>query len=139
MGTRLVWTNAEVIINSTDLSEQVTQVALTEGFSLQNSPSMGDDTDQSVQGLRQFSGTITFNQSFVTGGVDATIRAIMANRGSVLLEITPDSTVAVGAANPKRRCLVVLGNYQPYSGSAGQIATATVDFQAAGNLSTLTS
>lgn len=139
MGTRLVWTNCEVIINSVDLSEQVTQVSLTEGFSLQNSPAMGDDTDQSVQGLRQFSGTISFNQSFTSGGVDATVRAIAATRGSVLLELTPDSTASVSATNPKRRILVVLGNYQPFSGSAGQIATASVDFQAAGDLSYVTS
>lgn len=138
MGSRLVWQNAEIILNSTDLSEQVTQVSLTLGYALLQAPAMGDETELSVQGLKQYSGQLTFNQSFDSVGVDQTINDILASRQSVLMELMKDRDSAIGTGNPKYRGLVVLGNYQPFQGSAGQVATATLDFQAAGDISRLT-
>ncbi len=138
-GNRETWFGAEVILNSTDLSDQVTSIDWTEGFELLNSPAMGDDTNIGVQGLRQLSGTINFNQSFATSNVDATIRAAVATRGSVLLEVKKDGSTSTSATNPQRRVLVVLGNYTPFGGSAGQVKTASVTFSAAGDLAWLES
>lgn len=138
-GNKLVLKNAELIINSVDLSAWVTQISLTTGRALLQAPALGEETNTAVAGLKEFSGQVTFNQAFDAGAVDETLSAIDAAGVPVWLELKSNKGAAVGPGNPKYIGLVAVGQYQPFAGSnVGQILGATISFQAAADAQRLT-
>lgn len=131
---KLVLTDAEVVVNSVDLSDHVSSVTLNYSAELQDETAMGDGTRQRLAGLKDWSVEVTFQQDFSSGEVDATLFSLIG-AAAFTVTVMANKTAGVGVTNPRYSGSCVLESYPPFSNTIGELATATVTFQAAGTLS----
>jgi len=131
-----VLTDASVVVNSVDLSDQVRQVTLSVEADVQENTAMGDTFRSRLGGLKDWSVEVEFNQDFAAAEVDATLWPLIGT--STTITVKPTSSAA-SATNPSYSGSVILNAYPPLSGSVGDVAVASVTFQGAGALSRSTS
>jgi len=129
--------DAEVVINTVDLSDHVTSVRVNYAAELSDASAMGDDTRERLAGIKDWSMEVEFKQDFAAGEVDATLFTLV---GAAAFTITAmaDKSLGVSATNPKFSGSAVLESYPPLDGSFGDLAKVTGVFQSAGTLSRLT-
>lgn len=135
---KLVLTDAEVVVNSVDLSDHVSAVTLNYSAELQDETAMGDDTRQRLAGLKDWSIEVTFQQDFSSGEVDATLFSLIG-AAAFTVTVMANKTSGIGVTNPRYSGSAVLESYPPFGNTIGELATTTVTFQAAGTLSRNTS
>ena len=135
----IVIKNAFVSVGGTDLSDQVREVTIQEGFESQDPTTMGKNTRLVKAGLKTWNVSIVFKQDFSASEVDAKLSAIYAaDPPEADLIIRPDSG-AVSATNPQWSGKGVLMDYTPVGAAAGDFLEAPVTFEAAGDLTRATS
>lgn len=126
-----VFTDADISINSVDLSDHVRQVTLNYEAETQDDTVMGDDTRSVAGGLKNWSMQIEFNQDFAAAKVDKTLFDIV---GTAVVCVLKPTSGAVSATNPSFTGTGLIQNYNPMGGSVGDQAIAPVTIQAAGTL-----
>lgn len=129
--------DAEVVVNSVDLSDHVSSVTLNYTGELQDDTAMGDATRSRLAGLKDWSIEVTFQQDFASGSVDATLFTLIG-AAAFTVTVMGDKSDGVGVTNPKFSGSCVLESYPPLGNTVGELAATTVTFQAAGDLSRLT-
>jgi hypothetical protein len=130
------FTDADVNIDSTDLSDHVRQVALTVSFDELDDTAMGDTYRSRLGGLGDWNVTIEFNQDFAASEVDATIWPLI---GTVVTLVVKPTSGSVSATNPSYSGSVLISDYTPMSNSVGDLATVSVTWPGAGTLTRATS
>jgi len=132
-----VFTDAKVEVNSIDLSDHVREVGLNLDGDVPDATVMGKTTKVKLNGLKDWSVTLKFAQDFAAGEVDATLFPLW---GSTAFPVTvrPDNA-ARSATNPEYSGNCLLSNYQPLSGSVGDLAEAPITLAGSDTLSRLTS
>ena len=128
-----VFTDAEVVINSVDLSVHVMSVTLNYEGDLQEQTSMGDATRSRLSGLKDWSVEVGFKQDFAASKVDATLFSLIG-AASVTVTVMADKSDGVSSTNPRYTGSAILGSYPPFGGSVGDLAVTTANFSAAGDL-----
>lgn len=126
-----VLTDASVVINSVDLSDQVRQVTVNVEADLQENTAMGDTFRSRLGGLKDWSVELEFNQDFAASEVDATLWPLVGTPTTITVKPTSS---AVSATNPSFSGSAILADYAPVDGSVGDVATSGVTFQGAGTL-----
>lgn len=134
----MILKNAFFSLNGVDLSDHVQEISLELGREGQDDTTMGHNTRTMESGLKTWSLSVTFKQSFVAGKVDATLFGIY-NTGNVVAIILRPEKGAKSATNPEFTGDVVLESYSPLGQSVGDFHTAPVQLAAAGNLTRTTS
>lgn len=129
--------NAQIRIAGTsaglvDLSDHVRSVSLTYSAEMQDKTAMGSSARQRIAGLKDWSGSIEFNQDYAASKVDATIWPIVGTTGGYLV-VKPHSSAA-GAGNPRYYGAIQIPSYSPITGAVGNVAAVTVDIQGDGLL-----
>ena len=127
----LVYTNAKIEINGTDLSSHASEVALNYGSEMQDETAMGDDSRINKGGLKTWSVDVTFHQDFATNAVDQKLFSLVGT--TVCVEIRPQNICST-ATNPTYSAIGVIESYNPVSGSVGSLLDAPVTIQSAGTL-----
>ncbi len=132
-----VLVDAEIVINSVDLSDHVQSATINYAAEMADETAMGDLTRINLAGLLNWSLDVTFKQDFAVGSVDATLFSLV---GAVAFTVTAKSKKAdaTSVTNPKFSGSAVLETYPPIAGGIGDLATVTATFQSAGSLSRLT-
>lgn len=125
--------DAEVLVNSVDLSDHVGSVRLTYIGELQDVSAMGVTNRVRVAGVTDWSIEINFQQDFDAAEVDATIFPLVG-AAAFPITIMADKTAGVSATNPRFEGNTVLETYPILDGAFGDVMTVPVTFQAAGNL-----
>lgn len=133
----MVLKDAKVTINTVDLSDHVRAVNLTYRAEALDDTCMGDDTRTRLAGLKDWSLSIDFAQDFAATDVDATLFPLVGAAAFAVSIIPVNDTVS--ATNPNFNGNVILEEYPILSGSVGDLATISVTFQPAGDLSRTTS
>ncbi len=133
--TEFVLDDAEIVINSIDLSDHVLSATLNISRDLPEDTSMGDFTTTRLAGVRDWSLDVTFKQDFDSGSVDGTLWAVYNGDAAVTVTVKPDKTVATSGTNPKYTGSAHLETYPAVGGAHGDLAQVSVTFQAAGALS----
>ena len=128
----LAFTNASIIINTVDLSNDVASMTLNYNAESLDATAMGDTARKRKGGLFDWSIDVTFHQDFAAGQVDATFFALVGTTSCV--QIKPVNAAA-SATNPRFGGTAVLESYPPLSGAVGSLLQATVRFVSAGDLS----
>lgn len=124
-------------IGGTDLSDHVKSVTLDYGADTPELTAGGDDTHIfAAGGLKTWSMSVEFNQDYAASNVDATLFAAIGASSAIVLR--PD-TDAVGVTNPSYTGNGIASNYNPVSGSIGEVMTTPLQIVAAGTLSRATS
>ncbi len=127
--------DAEVIVNSVDLSDHVKSVALTVGLDSAEAQAMGDLQKYSKPLLREVQDiTVNFFQDFDTSKVYQTIMPLWTNRTEFTLTVKGDSG-ADAADNPKFSVPVFVKTKPVISGDHGSLHMTQVVFGVAGVMS----
>ena len=129
--------DAEVVVNSVDLSDHVLSVTVNYNGEIEDETAMGDFARVRLSGLIDWSVDLTFKQDYAAGEVDATLFTLV---GAAAFPITvmADLTAGVGATNPRFEGNVVLETYQPLAGAIGELAKVTASFKSSGDLTRAT-
>jgi hypothetical protein len=129
--------DAEVIVNSIDLSDHVLSVTVNYNGELEDATAMGQFARVRLAGLIDWSVDVTFKQDFATANVDDTLFPLV---GAAAFPITvmADLTAGVGVNNPRFEGDVVLETYQPIAGAIGELAKSTTSFKSSGDLTRAT-
>ena len=127
----LVYTNAKIEINGTDLSSHASEVSLNYASEMQDETAMGDSTRVRKGGLKDWSIDVTWHQDFAAGAVDATLFALVGT--TVCVEMRPQNICST-VINPRFSGIGVIESYNPMGGSVGALLDAPTPLQSAGNL-----
>lgn len=127
---KLVLTDVTVKINSVDLSANVTQAELAiESDNLETTAFGTNGWRSYVGGLKQANLTLSFQQDYAAGSVDATLWPLLNTLATVV--ITPAGT-AVSASNPSYTMTCLINNVTPINGQVGDLSTFDVTFPVSG-------
>lgn len=133
----LVFKDASVVINSVDLSDHVREVAINYSAEIIDKTAMGDNSKSKIAGLKDWSVTITFNQDFDAGSVDATLFPLVG--AAAFPVVIKPSSAATSATNPAYTGNGLLESYPPLGGQVGALLTTQVTIQGDGDLTRATS
>ncbi len=137
---KFVLTDADVVINGTNLSDHVESLTINHGVETPESTSMGDVTRRRLGGLLDWSVDITFRQDFADASntVDEILFPLVAQSANFVIVIKPTSAV-VGVNNPTFTGSCRLQTYNPLVGTVADTAAANATFISDGTLVRATS
>lgn len=130
--------NADVTINSVDLSDHVTSVTISSTAAVLDDSAMGDDWRTFLAGVKEFEVSVEFNQDYAASEVDATIWSAYNTGTNVTFAILPEGGT-VSATNPSYSGSIVPANYDPIGGSYGDLAKTSISWKGSGTLTRATS
>jgi hypothetical protein len=132
---RLVLTDAYVLYASNDISQYVTSVSLSTSVDVIETTGLGNTARTRVGGLFDNSITIEFNQDFADNALEELINgtslATTTVGTTVAMQIKPVNTTT-SASNPKYTFNALIAEWQPLSGSVGELATVSVTWPISG-------
>jgi hypothetical protein len=134
---KFVLKDAEVIINSIDLSAWVNAVTLDINPDLPEANTMGITSKVRLVGLLDWSVNITFTQNFDSGTVDDILWPLVG-ADPFPITVMANLTDGIGPTNPRYSGNVVLGTYQPLQGTIGETVFVNATFPSSGNLTRAT-
>jgi len=127
---RIVLTNAQITINSVDLSDHIASVTLSTSNDVVETTGFSSVAARTrISGLSDNSLTLEFHQDFATSNVEATIFPLIGTNTTVVVKPTSS---AVSATNPSFTCSASVVEWQPLSGAVGELATASVTWPISG-------
>ena len=133
----LAFIDAVVSVDGKDLSPDGTNVTLDYNAEALEDTAFGDTTKSRIGGLKDWSGTLEFNQDFgSTPAPDVDLFGFVGTVVAIALKATSSST---SATNPDYQGQALITNYKPFGQGVGELGKAQVTFEAAGNLSRVTS
>ena len=133
---RIVLTDANITINSVDLSTHCASVTITSTDDIIETSAFGDSSKTRVAGLRDNSVALEFHQDFAATNVEATIYPLLGTATTIVVKPTSD---AVGAANPSYTFSALVSEWTPLSGAIGELSTASVTWSISGAITKATS
>jgi hypothetical protein len=137
MGQGTVFFDAEVIINSVDLSDHVVSVTLPVTVATHDDTTMGTDGWTSVAGgMKSWQVDVEFVQDYAAGEVDATLWPLLGT--TTTISVMPNKTDGIGVGNPKFSGSVIVSNYTGADLSVGALGKNTTSFPGAGTLTRAT-
>ena len=134
---RLVLTNAYVVFASNDISQYVTSVSLGTSYDVIDTTGISTTgaARTRVAGLADNSITIEFNQDYADNALEELINGTTTTNGSVglvvAMEVRPVNTT-VSASNPKFTFNALIAEWQPVSGSVGELASVSASWPISG-------
>jgi hypothetical protein len=128
----LVYTNALIEINGTDLSDHASEVGLNYASEMVDETAMGDSSRVNKGALKTWSIDVTWHQDFSAGNVDATLFSLVGT--TVCVEIRPQNICST-VINPRYSAIGVIESYNPVSGAVGALLDAPTTINSAGDLS----
>lgn len=126
--------DAEVTVNAIDLSSFVRSVTLDVNNEILETTAMGDTTRVKIAGMKDWSASVEFYNSFYTAEVDATLWPLNDAGTVFTLTVMPNLTDGISEVNPKYTGSVILPNYQPIAGAHNDVLMSTVSFESSGEL-----
>lgn len=126
---RLVLTNAYVAFGTNDISSYVTSVSLSTSYDSIETTGLGSTARTRVAGLADNQVTVEFNQDFATNAIESLVYPTLGT--AVSMEIRPTSSAA-SSINPKYTFSALISEWQPLSGSVGELATVSVTWPVSG-------
>lgn len=120
-----VYKDAYVSVNSVDLSDWVTSVAVNYTFDEIETTAMGATSHEYIKGLQSSTIDITFNNDFSASASYATVVAELGE-GDTTISVRPTSS-AIGATNPSFNMTKGMISTMPVlSGAVGDLAQFTI-------------
>lgn len=133
-----VSTDAVIVIDGVDLSDQCNQLSLSYEAETQDDTTFGNDTRSNVGGLKNWGVEATFLQDEAAGQVGAILFALVGTTATISIK---ETSAAVSASNPDYGEGVTTGlisSAPPMGNSVGDLATTSVTIIPGGASPTLT-
>lgn len=123
---KLVLKKPVVTVNGVDLSNRCSQATIHTEFDDVDATAFGDVYKEHMQGMGDATITLTMQQDFAAGNVDATLWPLSQSGATFPVTVKP-TDAAVGATNPRYDMTGVLLTYDPIDGSVGDLLTTDVE------------
>jgi hypothetical protein len=123
-----VLTNAQVFINSVDLSDHVAKVTLEDNRAAVDITAMGATSKAVTKGLGDAKATIDLFQDFAASKTHATLQPLISSTSTVPIEVRPVNG-ARSATNPAFLMSGLLMNYSMLDGAVGDASKVSYEFQ----------
>jgi hypothetical protein len=121
----------KITIGTAVVSSSIASVTLDISADEIETTSFGSSYRTRLGGLKDASVSFDFHQDFGAGAVDSLLFPLMGTLVDV--KIAPTSGT-VTASNPEYRFSALCTQYQPYSGSVGDLATLSVTWPVSGEV-----
>jgi len=115
-----------LVVNAVDLSDHVQLCVVTMNAEQLDGTAMGQESRAWVAGLRDDHIEVTFFQDYAAAKVDATLNALVG--GAAVTIVAKPTNAAVSATNPSYTMSGSPFDYQPITGTVGELATVDVTF-----------
>lgn len=126
--------NAYIWVNGVDLSADSAEVTLNYGSETLDETAFGDTTRINKGGLLTWSVGIRFHQDFRSGGVDATMFALVGT--TTCFELRPHNSCST-TINPRYSGVAILSAYPPMGGQVGTLLDVQAQLESASVLDRL--
>jgi hypothetical protein len=126
--SKLVLTNAQVLVNSVDISNHVSSVDISSSRDEVDVTSMGDTSKEIVLGLGDVTFTITVFNDYAAGNMDSQMFALNSTNTPFVVEVRPVNG-ARSTSNPGYTITALMPTYKPISGSVGAAVTTDLVFR----------
>ena len=130
---KLVMTNANVTLGSTDISAYVASVTLSISVNEVETTSFGTGAVTRVGGLQDNSVTLDMHQDF--SAIEGLVYPLIGSTTSLVIK--PNGT-AVGTANPSYTMTPLVTEWTPVNGAVGELATASITWPISGTVTKAT-
>ncbi len=124
---KIVLRDCYVSVNSVNLSDHVSSVEINLSKDEVETTNFSGQGRERVAGLKDDNFVINFQQDFAASQVDSVLYPLWNNETEFPIEVRPTSSSA-SATNPKYTGTCVLLEYQPLSGSVGDLSETEVTF-----------
>jgi hypothetical protein len=132
----IVFTDAYVVINASNISDHVKGVTLTYSADLLDSTVMTTSgTKSNTPGLKDWQLDVDLLNDYAAASIDSILFALIGNAG-FSVEVRPTSG-ARSTSNPGYTANGVLGNYDPMQAKVGDLATTKITIKPAAATNTL--
>jgi hypothetical protein len=131
---KLVLTDANITLNSTDISSNVASVTLSSSAAEVETTAFGQGAVTRVGGLKDNSVTLALHNDY--SAVEGLVYPLIG--ATVTIVIKPNGT-AVGTANPSYTATVLVTEWTPVNGAVGELNTADVTWPISGTITKATS
>ncbi len=131
-----VLTDANVTINSVDLSDRVRAVSIDFGAEMQDDTTMGAGTRTTIPGLLDWTIEIEYVQDFAANEVDIT-HFTLVDLGTEIPILVRPTSATISATNPEYTAQGFVESYPILGNSVGEIATTTIRYRPGGATPTL--
>jgi hypothetical protein len=124
---KIVLRDCTITINAVDLSDHVSSVEINFVKDEVETTSFSGQGRERVAGLKDDSFVVNFQQDYATGEVDQTLFPLYNNETEFTVVVKP-TAAAVSATNPSYTATCIILEYQPLSGSVGDLSETEVTF-----------
>ena len=125
-----------VVLNSVDLSDQVTSATINQQFDELETTAMGSTAHSFVKGLESSTITLDFLNSYAASEVWTTLQSAY---GTVVTIVMKPTTSAVSATNPSFTASILINNLTPINGAVGDLQTQSITFTCTSTVAIATS
>lgn len=122
-----ILTNAQVIVNSVDLSDHVDSVQIEDMRDSVDITAMGATNKSYAKGLGDAKMTVEFFQDFAAGKVYATLQPLIGSSSTVQVEVRPVNA-ARSATNPAFVMQALLMSFSALDGKVGDASKISAEF-----------
>jgi len=129
--SKIVLTDAKVVINSVNLSDHISSITIDTKDDIVETTAFGSTAKTRVAGLVDNSVSIEFMQDFASANVEATIFPLLGSTTTVVVSPTSSS---VSSTNPTYTFTALVSEWQPLKGQIGALATASVSWPISGTI-----
>jgi UTP:GlnB (protein PII) uridylyltransferase len=124
---RLILRNCQVTINAVDFSDHASSVEMKIKKDDIDVTNFGGNGREHAAGLQDNEITLNLQQDFAAASVDATLYPLWSNETEFVVAVRP-VTAAKSVTNPEYSATCLLLEYQPLSGSVGELSETSVTF-----------
>lgn len=122
-----VLTNAQVIVNSVDLSDHVSKVTIEDNRDSVDVTAFGATSKAVAKGLGDAKISLDIFQDFASAKTHATLQPLIASATPITVEVRPVNG-SRSATNPAAVMSGLLMNYSMLDGKVGDASTITAEF-----------
>ena len=126
---KLVLTDANITLNSTDISANVAAVTINSTAAEVETTAFGQGAVTRVGGLKDNSVTLSLHNDY--SAVEGLIYPLIGSTTTIVVK--PNGT-AVGSANPSYTATVLVTEWTPVNGAVGELNTADVTWPISGTI-----
>jgi hypothetical protein len=124
---KIVLRDCQITVNGVNLSDHVSSVEVNFVKDEVETTNFSGQGRERIAGLKDDSFVVTFQQDYAAGEVDDTLFPLYDGETEFTVVVKPTAS-AVSATNPSYTGTCILLEYQPLSGSVGDLSETEVTF-----------
>jgi hypothetical protein len=125
---KLVLTDANITLNSTDISANVASITLSSAAAEVETTAFGQGAVTRVGGLKDNSITLSIHNDY--SAIEGLVYPLIGSTATIVVK--PNGTAAASSANPSYTATILVTEWTPVNGAVGELASADVTWPISG-------